>query len=88
MNEDSPSIYRAAVLQIDRRRIGAVLDLPEDITVASIHFDPEKDALLLRLEGSMLPPVPDGCVMRRVNAHYQKRVAEPGETVTVFVELI
>lgn len=63
-----------------------LLLLPDDVTVAAVHFDPIHDAVVLRLEGSdKLPATMPGQTLTRVNAVYRKRLAELGDQVTEFV---
>jgi len=80
-------VYRAAVIAIDRRRLSKLLDLPEDVTVESVHFDVCTDLLLLRAEGPMLPLVHDGHQLQRIRPTYADVSLEDGHKLCRLVDL-
>jgi hypothetical protein len=74
---------RTGVLRISRDMLHKVLRLPKDLKVAAVHFDADRDALLLRLDGPSMPlkPAPNEC-LTRVDATYVERRARKGELIT------
>lgn len=72
---------RMAVVRIDRWILGRLLQFPDGVTVQSVHFDPLKDVLFLRVEGDQMPPVNEGDELRVIRPSYCEHHA--GDKVVV-----
>lgn len=72
---------RMGLVRIDRRMLGKILLLPDEIVVAAVSFDPCIDAILLRVEGELLPLVRDCQQLQMFTPCYRWRKADAGESI-------
>ena len=55
LQEDERAPLHAAMLRVGLRELAHALDLPADLTIASIQVEPQTGALMLLLVGERLP---------------------------------
>lgn len=79
---DEPT--RMAAVCISRQMLRAFLQLPEDAVIQSVHVDPVRDQIVLRVDHSSFAPVKEWEPLVPFTPRYRLGKTEDGKPVPIF----